>query len=305
MKFSLLILVLISSIRVYACDICGGVSGNATIGLFASTKYHMFGVKSGMQSFSSFMDGIVHSREYVQRNELNFRFQFHRRLQVMGIVPQQFAIQKRDLGSDYVQGFGDPMIMLNGIVLQKKDTNGRTIHFLSLGMGIKFPIGRVGSTNSAIKNLYPGTGALEELIILNYTRSFKRNWSLQNEVSYAIKQRNKEGYKYGNSSQLSISVVNNSKLGFRRIISSAGIVYSHFQPSYLNGEQLILNNNKGFVLASKAGIHLMGYNWLFSIQCQVPVYQNLNNRSIKQNFGIEAGLTYLLKTKIKKHEIKN
>jgi hypothetical protein len=33
--------------------------------------------------------------------------------------------------------------------------------------------------------------------------------------------------------------------------------------------------------------------------------QNLNNRSIKQTFGIEAGLTYLLKTKIIKHEIKN
>jgi hypothetical protein len=94
--------------------------------------------------------------------------------------------------------------------------------------------------------------------------------------------------------------VNNSKLGFRRIISSAGIVYSHFQPSYLNGEQLILNNNKGFVLAPKLGVHIMGYNWLFSIQGQVPVYQNLNNRSIKQKFGIEAGLTYLLKTKIKK-----
>jgi hypothetical protein len=223
----------------------------------------------------------------------------------MGIIPQQFAIQKRDLGSDYVQGLGDPMIMLNGIVLHKKDTNGRTIHFLSLGMGTKFPIGRVGSTNSAIKNLYPGTGALEELIILNYTRSFKRIWSLQNEVSYAFKQRNKDGYKYGNSSQLSISVVNNSKLGFRRIISSTGIVYSHFQPSYLNGEQLILNNNKGFVLAPKVGVHVMGYNWLFSIQGQVPVYQNLNNRSIKQNFGIEAGVTYLVKTKIKKHEIKN
>jgi hypothetical protein len=265
----------------------------------------MLGVKTGVQSFKGLMDEIVHSREYLFRNEINFRFQFHKRIQVIGVIPYQIGFQKRDLGNDLVQGLGDPMAMLNGILWHKKDTNGRTIHFLSLGMGIKFPIGRVGSTNSAIKNLYPGTGALEELIILNYTRSFKRNWSLQNEVSYAIKQRNKDGYKYGNSSQLSISVVNNSKLGFRRIISSAGIVYSHFQPSYMNGEQLILNNNKGFVLAPKVGVHVMGYNWLFSIQCQVPVYQNLNNRSIKQNFGIEAGLTYLLKTKIKKHEIKN
>ena len=76
-KYSVILLLLVS-IRANACDICGGVSGNATIGLFASTKYHMLGVKTGGQSFKSLMDGIVHSREYLFRNEFNFRFQIHK-----------------------------------------------------------------------------------------------------------------------------------------------------------------------------------------------------------------------------------
>jgi hypothetical protein len=91
-------------------------------------------------------------------------------------------------------------------------------------------------------------------------------------------------------------------MGMRRLISSIGFIYSHFQPSLLDGEVLSLNNNKGFVLSPKASLNLIGYRWLYSIQCQVPLFQNLNDRSIKQTFGIEAGITYLLKTKIKKHE---
>jgi hypothetical protein len=194
------------------------------------------------------------------------------------------------------------MAMLNGILWHKKDTNGRAIHFLSCGFGIKLPIGRVGSNSSAIKNLYPGTGAWEELLILNYTFTLNKSWSAQNELSYAFKQSNNAGYKYGNSAQASFTAVNNRKMGMRRLISSIGFVYSHFQPSLLNGSVLSLNSNKGFVLSPKASLNLIGYRWLYSIQCQVPLFQNLNSRSIKQTFGMEAGITYLLKTKIKKHE---
>ena len=300
-KYSVILLLLVS-IRANACDICGGVSGNATIGLFASTKYHMLGVKTGVQSFKSLMDGIVHSREYLFRNEINFRFQFHKRIQVIGVIPYQIGFQKRDLGNDLVQGLGDPMAMLNGILWHKKDTNGRAIHFLSCGFGIKLPTGRVGSISSAIKNLYPGTGAWEELLILNYIFTLNKSWSAQNELSYAFKQSNNTGYKYGNSTQATLTAVNNRKLGFRRLISSVGFVYSHFEPSIQDGEVLTVNSNEGYVLAPRASINLIGLNWLYSLQCQVPLFQNLNDRSIKQTFGIEAGITYLLKTKIKKHE---
>jgi hypothetical protein len=305
MKKYSVILLLFVSIRVNACDICGGVSGNATIGLFASTKYHMLGVKTGVQSFKSLMDGILHSREYLFRNEFNFRFQFHKRIQVIGVIPYQLGFQKRDLGNDLVQGLGDPMAMLNGILWHKKDTNGRAIHFLSCGFGIKLPLGRVGSNSSAIKNLYPGTGAWEELLILNYTSTLNRSWSIQNELSYAFKQSNNTGYKYGNSSQVSITAVNNRKLRFRRLISSVGLVYTHFEPSIVDGEVLIVNSNRGYVLAPRASINLIGFSWIYSLQCQIPMSQNLNNRSIKQTSGIEAEITYLVKTKSKKHESKN
>jgi hypothetical protein len=303
-KYSVILLLLVS-IRANACDICGGVGGNATIGLFASTKYHMLGVKTGVQSFKSLMDGIVHSREFLFRNEFNFRFQFHERIQVIGVIPYQIGFQKRDLGNDLVQGLGDPMAMLNGILWHKKDSSGRALHFLSLSLGVKLPIGRVGSNLSTIKNLYPGTGAWEELLLLNYTSSFNRSWSMQNELSYAFKQTNNAGYKYGNSAQATITAVNNRKLGFRRLISSVGLVYTHFESSMVDGEVLTVNSNKGYVFAHRASINLIGFSWIYSLQCQIPMNQNLNNRSIKQTFGIEAGITYLVKTKSKKHENKN
>ena len=142
MRICILAWLLVLSTRSIACDICGGVNSNASIGLFASSKFHTLGIRSSYRSFSTYMNGIRHCREYLFGQEIQFRTQLHERIQLLGSVPFQSAFQKRDFGSDFISGMGDPNIISNFILVQDRDSNGVNKIFLSLGFGVKAPLGK-------------------------------------------------------------------------------------------------------------------------------------------------------------------
>jgi hypothetical protein len=303
MKNILLIgLLLISKIHLRACDICGGVSGNASIGLFASSSFHMIGLKTQTQVYASYLNGIRHSQEIILRNDLNFRMQITKRFQVMASIPYQIARQVRDFGNDVKSGFGDPLLIGNAILFHKKDSAEVTKHFVSGAVGIKFPFGEYGDNESSLMNLYPGTGGLDGIVMMNYTKGWNGGWGLQNEVSWSIKSSNANGYRYGNVFQLSSMFLNNQKWKLKRIIPAVGYIYNHFNRSSINGQILNESNNYGYVFSGKIAINVMTYNWLFGVSTQIPILQHMNAGITKQFFGTELSCTYLLKSKKIKNE---
>jgi hypothetical protein len=303
MKNMLLIgLLMLSKSRLHACDICGGVSGNASIGLFASSSFHMMGLKTQTQVFASYLNGIRHSQEIIFRNDLNFRMQITKRLQVMAMVPYQYAWQLRDLGSDFKSGLGDPLVMGNVILFHKKDTSGITKHFVSGALGVKFPLGKYGSNESSLMNLYPGTGGFDGLVMMNYTKGWNKGWSFQNEASWSIKSANPNGYRYGNVLQLSTLFLKNQKWQLMRIIPAFGFQFNHFKRSSINGQILNESNNSGYTFSGKIALNVMTYKWLLGISSQIPFLQNVNSGITKQFFGAEISCTYLLKSKKSKNE---
>jgi hypothetical protein len=292
--------ILFFSIKItFACDICGGVGGNATIGMFASTQFHMFGIKSNFQSYQSRMNGIIHSKEFIFRNELNFRFQMNKHLQVISSLPYQYSFQIRDLGRDQKFGIGDPFLLVNGIFLHKKDSSGSTRHFLSGSIGLKSPLGKFSSPQSSLMNMYPGTGSWDGLFLIQFVKGFKQRWSSQNEVSFALKTANKYGYRYGDVFQISSNILHNHKLAWRRMIESVGFIYTHFEPSTLNNQTLNEFNNQGNILMLKSSLHLITFNWILGVNATLPIAQKINNGSVKQTLGAEISCTYLLTTKNK------
>lgn len=295
-------LLFLSSLALRACDICGGVSGNASIGLFASSSFHMLGLKTQNQAFASYLNGIRHSRELIFRHEIQGRIQVSKRFQVMAVIPYQFAWQLRDLGSDFRSGIGDPLVLGNAILLHKKDTTGLSKHFLSGAIGVKFPLGAFGSNESALMNLYPGTGGFDGIVMMNYTKGWRNGWSLQNEASWSIKTANKNGYRYGDVVQLASNVIKNQKWKAMRLIPALGFVFNHFKPSSLHGQYIETSNNSGFVLSNKLTLNVMTYKWLFSMGVQIPLAQNVNKGITKQLFSAEISGTYLLNFKKTKNE---
>ena len=278
-----------------ACDICGGVNGNASIGLFASNRFHTLGFKSGFRTYSTYMHGIRHTQEFIWSNELQFRTQLHKRVQLMGSLPFQNAVQKTDLSTDVVYGISDPNLMLNFILIQKQDSMGITRDFLSLGGGLKMPLGKNVSKQSALKNLYPGTGSWDETLILNYLHQFEKQIGWQTEASYSFKGKDKYAYRYGNTLSISSQAVYSQKWASYRFIASAGLLYENHASSSTNRIVDPTAANNGYVLSAKASVNLLTYRWLWSVYAMQPIAQQINQGTIKQQINCGISLNYLIK----------
>ena len=242
------------------------------------------------------MNGVRHSSEFLFGQEIQFRTQLHERIQLLGSVPFQSAFQKRDFGSDFISGFGDPHIISNFILVQDRDSNGVNKNFLSLGIGVKAPLGKTIENSNGLKNLYPGTGSWDYLLLSNYTHQIAKYWGWQTEMSYSFKGKDQFGFQYGNSFQFSSQVFRNFKISSYRLIAAAGITFEHHASSRVNGSETIGKTNDGIVLSSRASINLLTYRWLWSVNIQNPLYQNLNDGTIRQRFSGSISINYLLKT---------
>lgn len=294
MKYILLLGMLLSCVQMLACDLCGGVGSNASIGIFASNRFHLVGWRQTYRLFDSYLYGIKHSSEAIWQSDFNFRTQLGKRIQVYGAIPIQVARQKTDFTKSFVSGFSDPNVLFTYSLIDKKDSLNVTHDFLNIGLGAKFPFGKVLSYQNDLKNLAPGTGSFDGLILANYTHRFQNGWSFQGEASHALKGKDREGYQYGNSSQISSAVIYNRKIQGYRLITSVGLQFDEYQASRLNGMQLMEQSNSGYIFAWKGSVNFLTNRYLFSAQIQSPIKQQLNEGTIQQKIVFGLSLNYLI-----------
>lgn len=297
MKYIFLWCMLSSCIQLSACDLCGGVGSNASIGIFASNQFHLVGWRQSFRLFDTYLYGIKHSSEAIWQSDLNFRTQLGKRVQAYGAIPIQVARQKTDFTTRFISGFSDPNVLFTYSFIDQKDSMGITNDFLNVGLGAKFPCGKFLSYQNELKNLAPGTGTFDGLMLANYIHRFQRGWSLQGEASHSLKGKDREGYQYGNSSQLSSSMIYNRKIQGYRFIASLGLQLDSYQASRLNGVQIVGQSNRGYILATKASINLLTNRYLFTAQVQCPVKQQLNQGTIHQKIVFGLSLNYLIQKK--------
>jgi len=291
MRYFIIVCALLGVLHSSACDVCGGVSSNSSIGLFAATRFHMLGIQGGYRSFNTYLHEIRHSREQIFSTDIRFRFQLHRRIQLSGLLPYQFAVQQTDFGSNKIYGLGDLSLMSNFIVLNNRDTSGLTRNFLSFAIGVKTASGKNTIHSNPLKNIYPGTGSWDLLLLSNYTHQFNSKWGWQSEASVSVKGKDSYGYSFGNSYQLTSQAVLNLPVSSYRLISAFGFNGEYHEAAELDAEiPIIPNLNRGYVWAARAAVNLMGTNWLLSAYLQQPFLQNFNEGLTKQ--GLSAGISF-------------
>jgi hypothetical protein len=294
MKYFYVLGILLSYVQTSACDLCGGVGSNASIGIFASNRFHLVGWRQSYRLFDSYMYGIKHSSEAIWLSDINFRTQLGKRVQVYGAIPVQVARQKTDFSTTIVSGFSDPNFLMTYSLIDHKDSMNVTNDFLNIGIGTKLPFGKFLSYQDDLKNMSPSTGSFDALVLANYTHRFQNGWSFQGEASHALKGKDREGYQYGNSSQISSAVIYNRKIQGYRLITSVGLQFDEYQASRLNGMQLMEQSNSGYIFAWKGSVNFLTNRYLFSAQIQSPIKQQLNEGTIQQKIVFGLSLNYLI-----------
>jgi len=294
MKYFIFLGMLYGHVHLLACDLCGGVGSNASIGIFAANRFHLVGWRQNLRLMDSYLYGIKHSSEFIWQSDLNVRTQLGKRVQFYGTLPIQLARQKTDFQTAIVSGISDPSVMFTFALMDRKDSMQVTHDFWNVGLGVKFPCGKWLSYHNSFKNLAPSTGSFDGMLLSNYTHRFKNALSFQAEGSYAIKGKDPDGYQFGPSTQLSSSFIYNQKVQGIRLISSLGVQWDQFQSSRLNGARLMDQNMGGTIFSLKGSLNLLMNRYLVSAQFQVPMYQQLNLGSTKQKIVFGLHIYYLI-----------
>jgi hypothetical protein len=298
MKTTHLVLVLVFAGKSLACDICGGVHANSSIGLFAANRFHTLGLSTQYRSYQSFDNGQLHSKEVFLFNSLQLRYQLGSQIQLYGQLPYQMGWQYLEEEKSLKTGFGDAQGFINLIGLQQQDSSGITQKFISVALGVKAPTGQYVSPSNLQQNLYPGTGAWNYTLLLNGFKLLNKKWSLQSEMSHTWKGKNNYAFQYGNSSQLAALLVLNEKFQSYRFLGSLGFQVDHFAANHWDWQALAPEaRHEGTLLQTKMSCNLLTYNWLYSLQAIMPIWQNINSGTLKFRPQIQFTIQYLIQQK--------
>jgi hypothetical protein len=297
MKLLFTVLVLLFSANLLACDVCGGSAGNPSFGTFVPTNYHQIGLRSSVRSFNSYFYGIEYSREMIFQEELHTRWQIHKRIQLIGSVPIQFAQQTKTGYLKRIQGIADPSVLTNIVLINKNDSLLGMKQFLSAGFGLKLPLGKTVIYSDPQKNMYPGTGTADLILIATFYDQLSAKWGLQSEASYAWKGTDKWGYRFGNSLSANTLAVRKFQKGNYRWLATTGFQFEHQAAAMLHDKRIESQINNIMLLSARVGANLIAQKWMFSAQFQQPLIQEINEGIVRQKVFATLAIVRLIQKK--------
>ena len=303
MKNSLLLFVVLFATYGNACDVCGGGSSNLSLGVLAPSQFHIVGIKSELKSFRSYLHEIEHSKEYLWRTEVTGRIQLHRRYNILLSVPYQHAWQHDDFGSRSVAGIGDVQSLLNGVLIDRRDSTNQVLNFLSIALGVKWATGRFVNYPDPTKNIYPGSGSTDGLLLLNYFHGISSKWSVQAEYAHTYKGRDKSGFRYGQAGNLTLAGIRAINVkSIRFLLQFGGQIEGNIASDY-QGKVLSSTYSRGGQFAGSAGITAIRNNWVITINTRFPLIQHWYSGNVRQQPSVNASLNYLISKKKKNEKI--
>ena len=291
-----MITVLVFSRNSWSCDICGGVNNSGVTGFMPSNLYHFIGIRGNFRHFESKIHSELYgsnlSNEYFYQTELFAKYQFSNRWQGLVTLPYVYNSRIINGNASSLQGMGDVSLIVMYAPLIETDSNGRVKKQLNLRFGAKVPTGMHAKNNESITNMYPGTGAFDIPIGLQYTQLFNRS-GFYSEITFTYRCPNNFDYAYGaigNLSGIYFLNLQHLRLMIKPFIGFSGTAIGK---DALNG-YIVSSANSGWMIQSSFGMHLVRNKWLFSFHCQLPIAQNLGDKSVSQKENISLSITYLL-----------
>ena len=279
-----------------ACDVCGCAMGAFSQGIMPDYSSHFVGFR---YNWSQFNTQIKHqypvkptenSADTYQRLDFVARYNISKKIKLNLSAP---FIQNSMVGSHQsitASGIGDPILLVlyqfwTESLMQKN-------HFLTVGSGIKFPLGKSDFEDNGLlvnRNFQLGTGSVDFLITSNYFHR-KNKSAVSLESTYKINLKNAEQYRFGNQFNIAANYVYLTGKNKFSFLAIAGLYAEHAAPHTEN--QVRVFNTGGSGLYSNTGAQLYVGKVRLSAGFQYPLYQifqtdNATTISAKPRFNAD------------------
>lgn len=301
MKFILVALwVLVSSVSVYACDICGCSTAGNYFGILPQFHGHFIGVRYQYRSFRSEHVLLFHeteplvSHEYFQTTELWGRWSPSKKVQLFAFAPANF-MRKIENGAVFLEnGLGDMSFIANVTLLNTGD-DIRNIwkHALQLGGGVKLPTGRsdIQLADGLVNpNFQLGTGSFDFPLNVIYTMRYKRS-GFSTELNYRLHTANSSHYRFGNRLNAAMRVFYWQQAGMVSFLPHAGTLWEYAAQNVEKGVLQDLSGGQSLWLT--AGLDVYFSRFSIGASYQHGLYQNMAEGRLTAYPRVSANLSFL------------
>ena len=273
--------VLISSVKTMACDICGCGVGNYYIGILPQFDHRFIGIRYNYSHFTTRMadDATQFSKDFYQTVELWAGWNIGKRFQVLTLLPYNINHQVSDDGVNNRRGVGDIMVLANYKLLDitpDQEGNKKISQQLWIGGGIKFATGKFDIEQNApdvaaIANGQLGSGSTDFLLHTMYNLHIG-NWGINTNANYKINTVNKQGFRFGNKLSAGSFAYYTINAGSVIINPNIGILYEHNDGNDLQSSKVNLTG--GSLLQTSVGAEISFNKIAVGFNTQLPIAQN-------------------------------
>jgi hypothetical protein len=204
-----------------------------------------------------------------------------------------------DMTMPPLSGMGDATIM--GLYRLYTDREIRPSNAVTLGIGLKTPTGssteRTVSGRLVHAHMQPGTGSWDPLFSIIDTKMLG-SFLIQGDATCQLAERNKEGYKFGDSLALNLT---GKYAVVREFNVLAGLTWltvgkaSDSDGKYTNISSLMDDpaNTGGNSLWATAGIQVVpAKNGMIDLKVQLPVWEKVNGIQLVSSYLVSMGISY-------------
>jgi hypothetical protein len=323
MKFKLLVVLLLSSMVVKACDVCGIFMGitpydnQSSIGIYY--RYRAFnGYNTTATSGVFTPDGslrnaqpmlvnhhdaatnVYSSKDYeVYRTvECRAKYYIQQRIELNFIVPYRMNSQSMNAAETKVAGIGDVNLYAGYHLIRKIETD-KVQHRLIVGAGIKLPTGDyklVTNEERVDPLIQPGSGSNDGFFYTTYITGYK-NLGFNSTLTYKINGTNSLDEKLANSTTVNASLFYKFKAKNKEftVIPKALLYYEYTEGLFVN--HTYVPGTKMNVLMLGTGFDIFIKNFLLSLTVDLPVYENQEPEAMVNSGRFSLSLIYNINQK--------
>ncbi len=303
MKFALSCMLLLSSVlSANACDVCGGSSGNQSLGLLPQMYRHFAGIQYQYNGFSSMQQPLneakpkVHANQQYQTVRLWGRYCIGSKWQLFAFLPYRSTTYTSATQNITTNGVGDVSALVNYTILQSFDTVA-VMHRLQAGAGVKAPTGKYTGISElermGLPNTQAGSGAWDIPVNINYTVRIGKT-GVNADVMYNITTPNRDNYKYGNKLTTQLTAFYWIQKQEVSVLPQLSLNNEYSLHDYDNYNKKWLNTQTGgYILSAKAGVQLYYKKLGLQLTYSIPVSQHYGAGNITLKQKADAGLMFL------------
>lgn len=302
-KYHVLLILILVSFAGNACDLCSCTTsgGSATFGNLGMSNF--IGIRYIHQSYES-QNGIFanspKSQEQFNTYQLWGFVPLNTSFYISAIIPYQDLNRTFQNLDENSNGLGDITVMgwYKWKIQKKSEDETMTDkidsgHAINFGLGVKSPTGEFEQrlTDRVNPGFQVGTGSWD--FVSSAMHSFeKNNIGISTNVSYYIKSKNKNEYKFGNQFSFSTNMyykLNTSKMDISPFVAFSGDFYESIQQY---GEKL--PETDGSIYNASLGTEFNLRKVQIGGKFTFPVSQDLFGGNVTSKNSFSVYLNYVL-----------